>query len=64
MKPNGVWSIAAAGAAFAGSVVVALGIAVWLGGREHQEYVLIGLFAGIAIGGYSAYRLVASALAG
>ncbi len=62
MKPSGAWSMAAAGATFAGSVIVGLALSLWLGGREHQQYILAGLFAGIAVGGYSAYRLVASAL--
>jgi hypothetical protein len=62
MRPQGVWAIAAAGGTFTGSVLAALALAVWLGGARHQEYILIGLGAGILVGGYSAYRLVASAL--
>ena len=55
-------AIVAAGATFAGTVVVAGALAVWLGGARHPEYLLPALLAGIALGGYSAYRLIASAL--
>lgn len=59
---RGPLAIAAAGGTFAGTVVVALAIGIWLGGAHHQEYVLIALFAGLVIGGYAAYRLIATAL--
>ena len=61
---KGPLAIVAAGGAFAGTVLAALAIAIWLGGREHSEYILIALLAGVLLGGYSAYRLVAAALSG
>lgn len=59
---RGPLAIVAAGGTFAGTVVVALGIGIWLGGVAHQEYILIALFVGLVVGGYAAYRLIASAL--
>ena len=61
---KGPLGIIAAGGTFAMTVIVALGAGIWLGGRQHQEYILIALLVGIAVGGYSAYRLVSSALSG
>lgn len=59
---KGPLGIVAAGTTFAGTVIVALVIGIWLGGREHQEYVLLATLAGILIGAYAAYRLIAAAL--
>ncbi|HEV3152482.1 MAG TPA: hypothetical protein VGZ02_01615 [Candidatus Baltobacteraceae bacterium] len=59
---RGPVAIVAAGATFAGTVLAAGALAIWLGGAHHPEYVLPALLAGIAAGGYSAYRLVRSAL--
>jgi hypothetical protein len=59
---RGPLAIAAAGGAFASTVVVALVIGIWLGGPRHQEYVLVALFVGLIVGGYAAYRLIATAL--
>jgi hypothetical protein len=59
---RGPLAIAAAGGTFAGTVVAALAIGIWLGGSRHQEYVLVALFLGLLVGGYAAYRLIATAL--
>ena len=61
---KGPLSVVAAGGTFAGTVVLALGVGVWLGGARHPEYMLGALLAGIAVGGYAAYRLVAATLSG
>ena len=61
---KGPLAIVAAGGTFAGAVIVALAIGILLGGARHPEYMLGALVAGIVVGGYSAYRLVASALSG
>ena len=52
----------AAGSTFAVTVVLAIAIGIWLGGARHPSYILFALLAGVAAGGYSAYRLVAAAL--
>jgi hypothetical protein len=61
---RGPLAVVAAGTTFAGTVVVALLLGIWLGGARHQEYILVALVVGIAVGGYAAYRLVACALSG
>lgn len=58
---RGPLAIAAAGGTFAGTVIAALVIGIVLGGSRHQEYVFIALFVGLIVGGYAAYRLIASA---
>ena len=51
--------IIAAGGSFAVTTIVGLVIGVWLAGRTGQQlWVLGGLFAGLALGGYSAVRLL------
>jgi hypothetical protein len=59
---KGPLGIVAAGTTFAGTVIVAIVLGIWLGGRQHQEYVLIATLAGIVVGAYAAYRLIAAAL--
>lgn len=61
---KGPLAVVAAGGTFAGAVILALAIGIWLGGPRHQEYILIAFLAGIVVGGYAAYRLVASTLSG
>lgn len=56
-------TIAGAGAAFAGTVIAALALGIWLDARfGGAYYVALAFFAGLAIGGYAAYRLIAQAL--
>lgn len=51
--------VLAAGGTFAGTVLVGLLVGIWLSNRTHQPlWVLGGLFAGLALGGYSAVRLL------
>lgn len=59
---RGPMAIVAAGGTFAGTVLAAGVLAIWLGGPRHPEYVLFAVIGGILVGGYSAYRLIASAL--
>lgn len=48
-----------AGGAFAGTTVAGLLVGVWLAERLRLPIVVaVGLFAGLALGGYSAYRLL------
>jgi len=48
-----------AGSAFAGAAVAGLLAGVWLAQRLGAPFVTaVGLFAGLALGGYSAYRLL------
>ena len=61
---KGPLAVVAAGGTFAGTVILALAIGIWLGGAQHPEVMLIALLAGIVAGGYAAYRLVASTLSG
>lgn len=56
-------ALAGAGGTFAGSVIAGLAIGLWLDARLHAAYwTAILLFVGLAIGGYAAYRLIASNL--
>jgi hypothetical protein len=49
----------AAGSAFAGAAVGGLLIGIALDHARHTEYLAVaGLFAGIALGGYAAFRLL------
>jgi hypothetical protein len=52
-----------AGASFASTVVVGLLAGIWLSrATGGQLWVLAGLFAGLLIGGFSAYRLIARSI--
>lgn len=52
-------TIIGAGASFAVTVLAGLLAGIWLAGRTGQQlWVLGGLFAGLAIGGYAAFRLI------
>ncbi len=56
---KGPASVIAAGSAFAGAAVAGLLIGIWLDHARHTEYfAAAGLFAGIALGGYAAFRLL------
>jgi F0F1-type ATP synthase assembly protein I len=58
-----VFALAGAGGAFAGTVVAGLALGWWLDMHLHTQYWLVLLlFAGLALGGYAAYRLIASSL--
>jgi len=61
---KGAAAIIAAGSAFAGAGVGGLLIGGWLDHAQHTEYyAVIGLFAGILVGGYAAFRLLFQAAA-
>ena len=52
-------AVIGAGASFAVTVLAGLLLGIWLAGRTGQQlWVLGGLFAGLAIGGYAAFRLI------
>lgn len=52
-------AVIGAGASFAVTVLLGLLAGIWLAGRTGQQlWVLGGLFAGLAIGGYAAFRLI------
>jgi F0F1-type ATP synthase assembly protein I len=60
---NSALPIVGAGAAFASSVIVGLGVGVWLERMTGQAlWVIGGLFAGFLVGGFAAYRLVVRSL--
>ncbi len=51
--------VLAAGGTFAVTAIVGLVAGIWIGGTTHQPlWALAGLFAGLAIGGYGAFRLL------
>lgn len=51
--------VLAAGGTFAVTVLVGLVVGIWISDRTHQPlWVLGGLFGGLALGGYSAVRLL------
>lgn len=55
--------IIGAGATFAGTTIAGLILGVWLAGKTGQQlWVLGGLFGGLALGGYSAIRLLMRAM--
>jgi uncharacterized protein YcfJ len=60
---RGPLAIIAAGGTFAGTVIVAILIGVFL---EHRfgrgDIVIYAFFAGVVLGGYAAFRLVADAI--
>lgn len=50
--------LVAAGGTFAGSTLAGLVLGAWLAGRTgHSGWVIGGIFAGLALGGYAAVRL-------
>lgn len=52
-----------AGASFASTVVIGLLAGIWVSrATGEQLWVLAGLFAGLVIGGYAAYRLFARSI--
>lgn len=52
-----------AGGAFAGATLAGLCVGILLGSRTGSAiWVLVGLFAGMGLGGYSAYRLLLRSL--
>lgn len=56
---KGAAGIIAAGSAFAGAGVGGLLVGIWLdhvGGTQY--FAVAGLFAGIALGGYTAFRML------
>ncbi len=51
--------LVAAGGTFAGAALLGLLLGIWLAGRTGQQlWVLGGLFAGLALGGFSAVRML------
>jgi hypothetical protein len=58
-----VMPVLAAGGTFAMTTLAGLILGIWLGGRTGQGWwVVAGLFGGLAVGGYSAYRLLLRSL--
>ena len=58
-----VLTLAGAGGAFAGTVIAGLALGLFIDSRYHTAYWSAALlFAGLFLGGYAAYRLIASAL--
>jgi hypothetical protein len=58
-----VLPVIAAGTAFAMTTLCGLVIGIWIGGRTGQGlWALAGLFGGLAVGAYAAYRLVVRSL--
>ena len=56
---KGAAGVIAAGSAFAGAGVAGLLIGIWLDHAQRtQYYAVVGLFAGIAVGGYAAFRML------
>jgi len=56
---NPVFSVAAAGGSFATATLAGLFAGAWLAGRFRTPVLAVaGLFVGLVLGGYSAYRLL------
>lgn len=56
---NGIVPVLAAGGTFAAASLMGLLAGVWIGRATGQQlWVVGGLFAGLALGGYSALRLL------
>jgi len=56
---KGAAGIIAAGSAFAGAGIAGLLIGIWLDHAQRTQYYAVGgLFAGIVLGGYAAFRLL------
>ena len=55
--------VIAAGGTFAMTALAGLAAGIWIGGRTGQDlWVLGGLFGGLALGAYAAYRLLMRSL--
>ncbi len=55
--------VVAAGGTFAMSALAGLAAGIWIGGRTGQGlWVLAGLFGGLGVGTYAAYRLLMRSL--
>lgn len=60
---KGVLAIIAAGSTFAGTVIVAIILGVVLDQRlGRNDLVVYAFFAGLVLGGYAAWRMVAQAI--
>ena len=60
---KGPLGIVAAGGTFASAVIGASAIGWFAGERLHRgDLVIYGFFAGVVLGGYAAFRLVADAI--
>jgi hypothetical protein len=60
---KGPLAVIAAGGTFAGTVIVAIVVGIILDHRLGRTDVIVyAFFAGLVVGGYSAWRLVAQAL--
>ncbi|MEO6834320.1 MAG: AtpZ/AtpI family protein [Candidatus Tumulicola sp.] len=60
---SGIAPVLAAGGTFAATTLVGLLAGVWIGRATGQPlWVIGGLFAGLAVGGYSAFRLLLRSL--
>lgn len=60
---KGPLAVIAAGGTFAATVVVAILIGIVLDHRLHRgDLVVYAFFAGVLVGGYTAFRLVADAI--
>lgn len=56
---KGMMPVLAAGSTFAAMTVAGLFAGAWLAGRMRAPIVVVaGLFLGLALGGYSAYRML------
>lgn len=56
---KGASALIAAGSAFAGSAVLGLLLGIWLDQLRRTEFLAVaGLFAGVLVGAYAAYRLL------
>jgi uncharacterized protein YneF (UPF0154 family) len=60
---NGVVPVLAAGGTFAMATLAGLALGAWVAARTGQGlWVVAGLFGGLIVGGYSAYRLLMRSL--
>lgn len=60
---KGALAVIAAGGTFAGTVIVAILVGIVLDRRlDRGDIVIYAFFAGVALGGYAAFRLVADAI--
>jgi hypothetical protein len=56
---KGVMPVVAAGGTFAMTTLAGLVAGIWIGGRTGQGlWALAGLFGGLVVGAYAAYRLL------
>lgn len=62
---NSTLTVIAAGSAFAMTVILALVVGALIDARAHTHYwVLLLFFAGIVLGAYTAWRMIARAIRG